>query len=440
MKKIISFIMVLALVLSVSSVAMAAGTVVDISNEDELIAALGTNFSSMTGDITININADINMNGKSWTSQQIGHNQKIVINGNNRTITGLTNMLFTGSWGGVSSLTVKDLTLQNANIVVDKDDTSGTTAVGAFMGSPGALENIRFINCHLLDSHVEGGHWTGGFSGTADGYNGSDGPVFLNLTYENCSVKNSTIQGKGSVGGIIGHAARNPWTKVEIIGVTVEGNEIKSLGSSTNKAGDILGTVGDTGRETTANGVAKAGGVFVDGTAKDNDTISGGEVINRIYGRFGSPKSKLSITGGNYDTTREENSYSDTNDSTLVLASVGEALFAGEVDPNAPAPAPAKPCDSIKVTYNGGNSFSTSKSAVPTSVEIDGVEVPFTGNGKSFTVSCIDPSAEWVTVRWNSTSVTVNFKPDASVVCAEVAIPKTGDMPVWAAVAAFFGF
>ena len=164
MKKIISFIMVLAMVLSVSSVAMAAGTVVDISNEDELIAALGTNFSSVTGDITININADINMNGKSWTSQQIGYNQKIVINGNSRTITGLTNMLFTGSWGGVSSLTVKDLTLQNANIVVDKDDTSGTTAVGAFMGSPGALENIRFINCHLLDSHVEGGHWTGGFS------------------------------------------------------------------------------------------------------------------------------------------------------------------------------------------------------------------------------------------------------------------------------------
>jgi len=93
----------------------------------------------------------------------------------------------------------------------------------------------------------------------------------------------------------------------------------------------------------------------------------------------------------------------------------------------------------IKVKYEGGNSFSTSKSAVPTSVEIDGVEVPFTGNGSSFTVGCIDPNAKWVTVRWNSTTVTTNFTPDGLVECS-VAIPKTGDMPFFAAVAAFFGF
>ncbi len=100
----------------------------------------------------------------------------------------------------------------------------------------------------------------------------------------------------------------------------------------------------------------------------------------------------------------------------------------------------AKPRDSIKVKYEGGNSFSTSKSAVPTSVEIDGVPVPFTGNGKLFTVGCIDPDAEWVTVRWNSTSVTVNFKPDVTVSCPVMSIPKTGDMPLWMAVAEFFGF
>ncbi len=121
----------------------------------------------------------------------------------------------------------------------------------------------------------------------------------------------------------------------------------------------------------------------------------------------------------------------------LFKISDSDSAIVTRIDP-APAPKPSR--SGIDVTYNGGNSFSTSKSAVPTSVEIDGVEVPFTGNGKSFTVGCIDPNAEWVTVRWNSTSVTVNFKPDASVVCAEVAIPKTGDMPVWAAVLAFFGF
>ena len=107
-----------------------------------------------------------------------------------------------------------------------------------------------------------------------------------------------------------------------------------------------------------------------------------------------------------------------------------------------PKPKPTeKPASSgIKVEYEGGNSFSTSKSDVPTSVEIDGVPVSFTGNGSSFTVGCIDPNAKWVTVKWNSTTVTVNFTPDVNVVCTEIGIPKTGDMPFWAAIAAFFGF
>ncbi|MBR5292070.1 MAG: hypothetical protein IKU32_04045 [Clostridia bacterium] len=94
----------------------------------------------------------------------------------------------------------------------------------------------------------------------------------------------------------------------------------------------------------------------------------------------------------------------------------------------------------ISVKYNGGNSFSTSKSDVPTSVEIDGVPVTFNGNGSSFSVGCISSDAKWVTVRWNSTSVTTNFTPDGLVECSAVSIPKTGDMPFWAAVAAFFGF
>ena len=106
---------------------------------------------------------------------------------------------------------------------------------------------------------------------------------------------------------------------------------------------------------------------------------------------------------------------------------------------NPPAPKPASSGSGISVKYNGGNSFSTSKSDVPTGVEIDGVPVAFSGNGSSFTVSGIPADAKWVTVRWNSTSVTTNFTPSGAYV-AEVNIPKTGDMPIWAAVAAFFGF
>ena len=115
---------------------------------------------------------------------------------------------------------------------------------------------------------------------------------------------------------------------------------------------------------------------------------------------------------------------------------------AGESNPSASpeiTPAPKSSGSGISVKYNGGNSFSTSKPDVPTSVEIDNMPVSFTGNGSSFTVSGIPAGAKWVTVRWNSTSVTTNFTPDGAYF-AEVEIPKTGDMPFWAAIAEFLGF
>ena len=129
----------------------------------------------------------------------------------------------------------------------------------------------------------------------------------------------------------------------------------------------------------------------------------------------------------------------------------GDVTVGGEEpDPShglvVPTPVPQvtnKPSSSgngISVKYNGGNSFSTSNPSVPTGVEIDGVPVTFNGTGSNFSVGCISSDAKWVTVRWNSTSVTTNFTPDGLVECTTVSIPKTGDMSFWAAVAAFFGF
>ena len=100
-------------------------------------------------------------------------------------------------------------------------------------------------------------------------------------------------------------------------------------------------------------------------------------------------------------------------------------------DPQPEDPKPSTPVHSghsIKVTYKGGNTFSTSKSAVPTAVEIDGVPVSFTGNGKTFTVDCIQPGTHRITVRWGSTSITTNFTADAAVTCIPTSIPKTGDV------------
>ena len=90
--------------------------------------------------------------------------------------------------------------------------------------------------------------------------------------------------------------------------------------------------------------------------------------------------------------------------------------------------------------YIGGNTFGTSTTKAPTKVEIDGVAVPFTMDGSKIIVSCINADADWITARWGSTTNTVNFTPDAAAYCTQVSIPKTGDMPLWAAIAAFLGF
>lgn len=88
----------------------------------------------------------------------------------------------------------------------------------------------------------------------------------------------------------------------------------------------------------------------------------------------------------------------------------------------------AESSSGTSVTYKGGNSFTTSRSATPSSVEIDGVPVAFTGNGSSFTVSSIPAGAKWITIKWPGASVTFNFTPDAQACTSAIAIPKTGSI------------
>ncbi|MBQ8807738.1 MAG: hypothetical protein IJZ81_00340, partial [Clostridia bacterium] len=225
----------------------------------------------------------------------------VTVNGNDKTITGLNDMLFAGTWAGGSGLIINDLTIKKSTIVNDKDDINGNVGVGAFIGFPQASATITLNNCHLVESHVEGGHWTGGLIGYAAGYAGNDGPVFMNLTITGCSVTGSTITGKGSAGGVIGHGSGNGWTNVVIENTTVSGNTITSTGSSTNKAGAVMGTIGAAGQPTTANGETKTGGASVSATVSGNTVTSAGTTITTIYGRQGSATGMLYVTGGTYD-------------------------------------------------------------------------------------------------------------------------------------------
>lgn len=148
----------------------------------------------------------------------------------------------------------------------------------------------------------------------------------------------------------------------------------------------------------------------------------------------------------------EITSVKDENDNNITL---NEGKVSGIIDPNAEsekvsfthkrkATAPTNPTPSgysgPSLWYIGGNTFGTSTTMAPTKVEIDGAAVPFTMDGSKIIVSCINADADWITARWGSTTNTVNFTPDAAAYCTQVSIPKTGDMPLWAAIAAFLGF
>lgn len=256
-----------------------------------------------TGNITVSILEDIDLTDVAWnpvTVSDPGYPQ-VTVEGNGKTITGLTDMLFAGTWAGESELIIKNLTIADSDIKHDVNDEKGTIGVGAFIGYPQASATITLENCHLKNSSVEGGHWTGGLIGMAGGYNGNDGPVFMNLTIKDCSVTGSTITGKGSAGGIIGHGSCAAWTNVVIENTAVTDNTILSTGTSTNKAGCIMGTIGAAGQPTTANGETKTGGAYVSAIVANNTVKSNETEITTIYGRQGTETGMLYIVGGSYD-------------------------------------------------------------------------------------------------------------------------------------------
>ena len=255
--------------------------------------------------VTVKLLADVNLTGTEWTpvyfdSYIASGANTLVIDGNYCTITGLSDMLFSGIWTG-TKFEVKNLTIDGAYIQHDAADAIGTIGVGAIVGNVSAIEEVVLDNVKLTNSHVEGGHWTGGFFGYIAGYSGNDGPVFTTVSITNSEVSDSEIVGKGSVGGVVGHATGDAWTSFGIESSTVIGNTITSTGSSTNKAGIVAGTIGAAGTAQTTNGTTLTGGVSVSVTETENEATSNGEVITTVYGRQGSSTGVIEITGGTYE-------------------------------------------------------------------------------------------------------------------------------------------
>ena len=511
MKKFLTFVLVLAMVLSVSSFAMAA-PVVNCSGGCEHVAAVGTTHYDTFGEA---LNAAIEGSDKTVTiiGTVTGYSfpskncEGITIQGSSTgKVTGMFNV--TGSNTTFKNATIKDLKFEGGNIVLSTATKSfeGFTITNCVFEGDGSAKpaiQIQKASGVSVDGLTISYNTINNYGGTAILLNGGggvndtvtisnniisnvSGNAFQALNIKELSIEDNIVSNAGTAfnlygtkkavisGNDVSLTETNSYIVTYVSGkveLTADNNiilpsgeaaelnsanchsdggwaddEVLAIGGEKDTSGKYIsgsfvgteegvkGLLGDAlaAEVTDADGntVYVVGADDIEEAAKD-----GGVSINVIQT---STTAENNVLEGLPVGTKVEVE-ADVNGSVTVDGTTVDSDNPYEV-PVPPTPAPTKPArDSIKVTYNGGNSFSTSKSAVPTSVEIDGVEVPFTGDGKNFTVGCIDPNAEWVTVRWNSTSVTVNFTPSGAYF-AEVAIPKTGDMPVWAAVAAFLGF
>ena len=214
---------------------------------DAYYATLADAFAATdkTGDTVIELLDDINMTGKSWTPVSVDgyHGQGVItLNGNGKTITGLSAPLFAGGFAGKSGIVIKDLTIADADI----NDTTNDQGIGAFINCVDSMTRIELDNCHLKNSKIvsTGGARVGGLIGWTSGYNKpNDGPVDTKVTLTNCSVENVTIEAKGSVGGLIGHAGANPATYHTITGCTVKDSTLKCTETGKSwRVGDLVGT------------------------------------------------------------------------------------------------------------------------------------------------------------------------------------------------------
>lgn len=201
--------------------------------------------ANKTGDTVIELLDDINMTGKNWTPVGVDgyHGQGVItLNGNGKTITGLSAPLFAGGFAGKSGIVIKDLTIAGADI----NDKTNDQGIGAFINCVDSMPRIELDNCHLKNSKIvsTGDARVGGLIGWTSGYNDpNDGPVDTKVTLTNCSVENVTIEAKGSVGGLIGHAGANPATYHTITGCTVKDSTLKCTETGKSwRVGDLVGT------------------------------------------------------------------------------------------------------------------------------------------------------------------------------------------------------
>lgn len=279
-RRLLSTFLAVMMVLTMAPVAFAADTA---TSDGEALSKLFTDVhagESGSGNVTVTIDKDYDLTGYQWTSLTVqGYTGAgvVTVEGNNHKITGLNAPLFAGGFAGTSGIVVKNLTLTKVTI---KDSTSNQ-GIGAFINNVDSMPKIELDNCHLTDSSIDsnGGARVGGLIGWTSGYNKQDdGPVDTYITVTNCSVENTKITAKGSVGGIIGHAGANPATYHTFTNNTVTGCTLNSTDDGGWRVGVVVGT-------------ANVGEVALNNTTESGNTVTQtGKTApagqSNLYGRF----------------------------------------------------------------------------------------------------------------------------------------------------------
>ncbi len=185
---------------------------------------------SVDGVITVELEKDFDAEGKWETIQPKNYSgvNTVVINGNNHKIRNLNVPLIMGSFAGYGSITINDLTIEDADISGEGYNGLGLGAVIAYSDASGALV---LNNVHVVDSKIV---CTGEFAGGLVGYSSSD------IDFKNCSVTNTTVTSGKSAGGIIGQDA----AAGKMDGITVTDCTITSTGIDEGKmyVGSVVGT------------------------------------------------------------------------------------------------------------------------------------------------------------------------------------------------------
>lgn len=299
------------------------GTVVESPVPNAVASVNGTHYADLAAALnaaiaaknaTVEIVADITFaDGDTWTPVKVGKNTTLVVNGNNKTITGLPGCLFGTTHESEmqtgSSLTMKNLKFVNPKVRVNKPKIYGDTKDYSFAavilaeayGMDATLEKVE-----IEGADVRGGDdcYTAGFVGWCNDKSSDPDAKHPVVKLQNCALRNSTIIGCGTAAGLVGHVAANETESVILI-VTdcevVNNTIVCTEEGKNNKAGAVVATVAAEGATVSAkvsgNKVYSGKGSLDD---TDDTTWKTGTEITTVYGRR-SGSGTLSLTGGTYD-------------------------------------------------------------------------------------------------------------------------------------------